>query len=997
MGYSIGVIAEGALEGAAVETGAAATVGAGAAGAASSAGAGSASTGALSASGLGATAGKMAAQFAISYAVGSIFHDKGSIANPDVQTFLGNGYSSVDPIPVVYGRRRIGGSRALIGISSSSGQTNDGLTQIFVWCEGEISALKTIYFDGIAAADESALPIGHYLGFMNLTHHLGADAQLADPMLIGSWGGGVIWTPECTLSGIAYTRMQLGWTPDLFPNGRPTVTVDCDGRKLYDPRTGSTAFSRNPALVLRDYLVNTRYGCRVPQDMIDDEAFAAAANVCDEVVTIPNFRLATLLINAGGSGYIAGDVVVLEGGVPSQRVSIVVDTVNGSGAILTFHIGSAGSYASSLTTVFSQYSASQHVATVDENGFPTAMTAGSGATFQSATYAQDTQTRYLCDGVVNIDQQPMDNVRALLTSCRGFLVFSGGKYKLKIDRAETPVNFVLHEDNIVGGWQFQLGGKRNRFNRVKARYFNEDAGFQPDIAVQESATFRAADGGQVFETTLELPFTTNVYRVQHMCQIELKRSRRSLMVSLVATIDAQRLEIGDVVPVAHRTPGWPTATDPAEGKLFRVIEIELMANDEVRLTLLEYVASVYQLDELEQTPAVSLTSLPDASSIAAPGTPMLTEQLYDTTGSAGVKSRAIFEWGASPSVWVARGGFYEFEYRIASSTSWNRVVVSTTRLEVSDLAPGLYHCRVRALNAAGLHSAYSATANLEVLGLTSPPAAVSGFFVTIHEGRARFHLDLSPDLDVRQGGRLWIRWSPLTIGATWNDGSLIKMGGYPGDSIVCEGPLYAGTYLAKFQDSTGHFSETEASFVVGEVLLTGFTTLASATFHPTFPGTKVGVAVIESGMQLAGVTLWDAMVGTLDDQGQIDSMGGIQLSGSCTFTQKIDLGSVKSVRIVPAMKTFAFGTGDFWDLRTNNIDNWGLIDEAIVEDAEIIPQVRATDDDPASGGATWKPWHNLEVADYSARGFEFRTLHITEDPTHNRRLIEFSIAAKQPA
>jgi hypothetical protein len=88
------------------------------------------------------------------------------------------------------------------------------------------------------------------------------------------------------------------------------------------------------------------------------------------------------------------------------------------------------------------------------------------------------------------------------------------------------------------------------------------------------------------------------------------------------------------------------------------------------------------------------------------------------------------------------------------------------------------------------------------------------------------------------------------------------------------------------------------------------------------------------------------MVGNLDSQGQIDSLGGYALSGSDTLTTKIDLGSVKSVRLVPAMKTFAFGSGDFWDLRTNNIDDWGLIDEAVIEDAEIIPQVRATDNDP---------------------------------------------------
>jgi hypothetical protein len=73
------------------------------------------------------------------------------------------------------------------------------------------------------------------------------------------------------------------------------------------------------------------------------------------------------------------------------------------------------------------------------------------------------------------DQKPIDNLRALLTSCRGFLVFSGGQYKLKIDKAETPVSLTLSEDNIIGSWSVSLGSKRTRYNRVKARFFNPSA------------------------------------------------------------------------------------------------------------------------------------------------------------------------------------------------------------------------------------------------------------------------------------------------------------------------------------------------------------------------------------------------------------------------------------------------------------------------------------------------------------------------------------------
>ena len=42
--------------------------------------------------------------------------------------------------------------------------------------------------------------------------------------------------------------------------GVPKVTCLVKGKKVYDPRTGETAWSRNPVLCLRDLLLSDRYG-----------------------------------------------------------------------------------------------------------------------------------------------------------------------------------------------------------------------------------------------------------------------------------------------------------------------------------------------------------------------------------------------------------------------------------------------------------------------------------------------------------------------------------------------------------------------------------------------------------------------------------------------------------------------------------------------------------------------------------------------------------------
>ena len=66
-------------------------------------------------------------------------------------------------------------------------------------------------------------------------------------------------------------------------------TADVQGKKVYDPRSGITAYSNNPWLCIRDYLTDTRYGCRVPAAMIDDASFISEANYAEQRVTAPAF------------------------------------------------------------------------------------------------------------------------------------------------------------------------------------------------------------------------------------------------------------------------------------------------------------------------------------------------------------------------------------------------------------------------------------------------------------------------------------------------------------------------------------------------------------------------------------------------------------------------------------------------------------------------------------------------------------------------------------
>lgn len=91
--------------------------------------------------------------------------------------------------------------------------------------------------------------------------------------------------PFCAGNCYLYTISR--YHPDVFSNiGIPSFQATVKGKKVYDTRTSTTAWSQNPVLHLYDYLTNSFYGLGVTSSEIDTTTFNASANVCDENVTI---------------------------------------------------------------------------------------------------------------------------------------------------------------------------------------------------------------------------------------------------------------------------------------------------------------------------------------------------------------------------------------------------------------------------------------------------------------------------------------------------------------------------------------------------------------------------------------------------------------------------------------------------------------------------------------------------------------------------------------
>jgi hypothetical protein len=187
---------------------------------------------------------------------------------------------------IIYGESKVGGVR--VYDTTTGGSTNKYLHRVLVYAGHEIDSFVEIYVNndlvtldgsGFVTAPSQYLKSGNPR--IRIKKHLGSPSQAADSDLISATAE---WTSQHTLSGLAYLYVRFEYDADVFPNGVPVISAVIRGKKVYDPRTATTAWSENPALCLRDYLTQD-YGLGVPATRISDDHVIAAANICDQSVT----------------------------------------------------------------------------------------------------------------------------------------------------------------------------------------------------------------------------------------------------------------------------------------------------------------------------------------------------------------------------------------------------------------------------------------------------------------------------------------------------------------------------------------------------------------------------------------------------------------------------------------------------------------------------------------------------------------------------------------
>jgi hypothetical protein len=600
------------------------------------------------------------------------------------------------------------------------------------------------------------------------------------------------------------------------------------------------------------------------------------------------------------------------------------------------------------------------------------------------------EPRYTCNGTFDTSQKPKEILEQMLTGCHGMLVYQTGKWNLYIDY-QTPINTIT-ENDLDGNIQVSsLITKRELFNGVKGVLASQDHNFLPtDFPVITNSTYLAEDENERIWKDIDLPFTTSAGMAQRIGKIQLEQARQQLSVVLPCKLSALLHQCGDTVSVDNARFGW-------SGKTFRVEEWKFATRGGevpalgVDMYLRETASTVYDWDSGEET-RVDLTqntNLPTFRTVEPPSGLLAVEALYNTTDGSGVKAKATLTWTASPQAFTTG---YLVEYKLTTDSEYTELPkTAALTIDILDISPGIYDFRVKAFNFFGVKSE-PAPLTQEITGLGAVPTEPQNLSVSAIGGLALLRWDLSPDLDVKIGGRIEIRHDQLTTGADLTT-SVTVGEALGGSETVAVLPLKVGTYFVRMVDSSG-LKSSAASVSTKQASVSTFSGLSSISEHSTFGGTHSDTYVDGSAnLTLTGSTDIDDWA-DVDLVADFDFEGGTASEGTYTFLNSFDFATVSKKRLTSAITVLIVNSLDMVDSRLDDIDDWADVDGTAGSDADARVYVRHTDDDP-TGSPTWTSWQLLESAEFEARAFQFKCVLSTTDSAYTIKVSELTIHSEE--
>ena len=196
--------------------------------------------------------------------------------------------------------------------------------------------------------------------------------------------------------------------------------------------------------------------------------------------------------------------------------------------------------------------------------------------------------------VLNTKTKLMDNVKVLVQGCRGYLPYSRGRYKLRIDDGgndtdvtSSTVNVVadIGEADMLYGMNLIGEQKNQKYNNVIVKYVDPDQNFtEQQVNFSESADVTA--DGEDLQGEFVYQGVSNKNIAQNIARTIYKNSRSQRYIGFTTTPETLEAEVGDIVRITSSVFGLTDET-------FKIQKMVINPDGTVGVEARQHTASIY--------------------------------------------------------------------------------------------------------------------------------------------------------------------------------------------------------------------------------------------------------------------------------------------------------------------------------------------------------------------------------------------------------------------
>ena len=740
-------------------------------------------------------------------------------------------------------------------------------------------------------------------------------------------------------------------TPDVDPL---TGRIRYPSGYIFNGTMGAAVYTNCPAMCLLDLLTNSRYGFgdHISDNTLDLFSFVAASRYANEEVD-----------DGSGSGT---KEARFSCNVNIQSPKEAFDVINElSGVMMCMPIWSAGTVSISQDKPVDP-SYLFNLSNVSENGFSYS---GSSLKQRHSIFSVS---------YFNMDSQEVD-----------FEVVGDSNSSADVTRRQklgTAIKKVKAFACTSRNQAARLGRAMMFAEEQQSEVIKFSTSIDSGVVVRPGAVIEVNDpvragvrrGGRVVSAT-----TTQV-NIDAVSETNLPALNDNPTVSVIlrdGTVETKTISAiaGASLNVSSQFSSAPLPNSPylisstsLQTQQFKVIQVEEKDGLVYEITGITYLSGKF--DFIENNVPLPVRNVSILNQLAPPPSALTVSEKTVVINNI-ARSKLIVDW--QPVTGVTQ---YLVNYKLENNNFISTIVFSSD-FELLDTKKGEYTIQVFSYNAALELSSQFASTTFVAEGKTALPENVSGLTIEpINEQFVRLRFQQATAIDVLHGGRVYVRHTNQVGGAATFQSAQDIVEAAAGNVTEVIAPALAGTYLLKFQDDGGRFSETASKVNLSLVdILDSIVVKVDRedTDNTPYNGTKSNV--------------------TFDS-----NLGGLKLtnpssnsSGTYDFVNTLDLGGTFSLVLKRHFQGVGFYIGDQFDNRTDLIDTWTDFDGIVANDANAKIAVRTTVDNPSSS-PTYSSFNDFANGTFKGRGFQFRITLNTNDVAQNMNLQQAGYTATMP-